>query len=351
MSIVAVAKRAGVSVATVSRVINDLGSVRSKTADQVREAMRAIGYTPPVIRRGPKLRRTEAKQFTLKQIAILNVGGGPDWLHLPVMGSVVSGVVRACKEQGIRPILDEMPDPSQLSNFIRDGEVDGAIVFLHSGASDTCLEQIRQHMPLVRVTGGEGTTTACDHVAAHNAAIGQMAFAYLRRNGSARTAFVTDRPELQLMRMRGVNFNSAAVDACIPNHTYIVSNNSATTRAYAGTTSVHASLHDVVEQIAASPLSIDGLFIPTDHLTSVLYPMFERVGIRIGRELKVISCDNERVRLTALTPRPPSIDLRSDEIGRMAVSTLQSRIANPNQPRISVLVNPTLDADGPEGAA
>jgi DNA-binding LacI/PurR family transcriptional regulator len=46
MSIVAVAKRAGVSVATVSRVINDLNNVRAETVEQVRAAMSAPGSLP-----------------------------------------------------------------------------------------------------------------------------------------------------------------------------------------------------------------------------------------------------------------------------------------------------------------
>lgn len=345
MSIVAVAKRAGVSVATVSRVINDLGSVRSKTADQVREAMREIGYTPPAVRRGPKARKVDVRCNAVNQIAILNVGGGQDWLHLPVMGSVVSGVVRACKEQGIRPVLDEMPDPSQLSLIIRDGEVDGAIVFLYSGASDASLEQIRQHLPLVRVTGGEGTSGACDHVAAHNVAIGRMAFAYLHERGCRNVAYITDRPELQLMRMRGLNFNASAADVGVPNQTCIVSDKEKDLLAYAGRVSLHASLLQAVEHLARATPRIDGIFIPTDYLTSLVYPMFERAGVRLGTDLKVISCDNERVRLAALTPRPASIDLRSEEIGRMAVSTLCSRIANPHLPRINVLVNPSLNTE------
>lgn len=343
MSIVAVAKRAGVSVATVSRVINDAGSVRTETADQVREAMRAIGYSPPLIRRGPKTRRSVTTRSAVRQFAVLNMGGTHEWLHLPVMGAVVSGVMRGCKELGIRPILDEMPDPYVVSSLISDGDVDGAIVFMQSGIAETCLERIRQKMPVVRVTGGEGTSSACDHVGAHNVAIGRMAFGYLAKRNCRNLAFVTDRPELQLMRMRGLNFNALAADAGIPNHTFIVSENAGATRAYAGDVSLHSTLQDVVDQIARSSPRIDGLFSPTDYITTLLYPMFERAGIIVGRDLTLISCDNERVRLAALTPKPASIDLRSEDIGRTAVRLLLSRITNPNQPRANVLINPTLE--------
>lgn len=347
MSIVAVAKKAGVSVATVSRVINDAGSVRTQTADQVREAMRAIGYTPPLVRRGPKARRA-VESRAVRQFAILNVGGNHEWLHLPVMGSVVSGVMRGCKELGIRPVLDEMPDPFVLSSLISEGEVDGAIVFMQSGVAETSLERIRHHLPLVRVTGGEGTSSVCDHVAAHNTAIGRMAFRYLALKNCRNVAFLTDRPELQLMRLRGLNFNACAADAGIANHTYIVSDKPSDRLAFAGDVSLHLSLQDVVDQIAKNSPRIDGLFSPTDFITSLLYPLLERAGIRVGKDLMIISCDNERVRLGALSPRPASIDLRSEEIGRTAVRTLMSRIAYPHLPMVNVLVNPLLADYGAE---
>ena len=54
MSIVDVAKRAGVSVATVSRVINDFPGVSPRTARQVRTAMKELLYVPAPIRPGPK---------------------------------------------------------------------------------------------------------------------------------------------------------------------------------------------------------------------------------------------------------------------------------------------------------
>ena len=46
MTITAVARRAGVSIATVSRVINGSSKVSPQTAEQVREAIEALGFYP-----------------------------------------------------------------------------------------------------------------------------------------------------------------------------------------------------------------------------------------------------------------------------------------------------------------
>src|SRR5215218_3549461 len=96
MSIVAVAKRAGVSVATVSRVINDLDNVRPETVEQVRAAILEMGYKPPRVKRGP--RRAAPSGMRTGQIAILTLGAQQNWLGMPVLSSVVTGAMRAAKE-------------------------------------------------------------------------------------------------------------------------------------------------------------------------------------------------------------------------------------------------------------
>lgn len=45
-TIIDVARRAGVSIKTVSRVLNNAANVREQTAERVREAMRSLNYTP-----------------------------------------------------------------------------------------------------------------------------------------------------------------------------------------------------------------------------------------------------------------------------------------------------------------
>src|SRR5581483_8421362 len=126
MSIVSVAKLAGVSIATVSRVINDLDNVRGETAEQVRAAMKQLGYTPPRVKRGPKAgrRRTLPQIFASGQIAVLTLGAVQNWLTMPVMASVVGGITREARDLNIWAVLDEMPNPRELSPIFRRREVD-----------------------------------------------------------------------------------------------------------------------------------------------------------------------------------------------------------------------------------
>src|SRR5256885_10521345 len=161
MSIVTVAKRAGVSIATVSRVINGLDNVRGETAEQVRGAMKELGYPPPRVKRGPKSGRRRALSQVLPsgQIAVLTLGGVQNWLTLPVMASVVAGITRPAEELDVWAVLDEMPDPGQLSPIFRRREVNGAVVFCAPpGSNISDLAELNPYLPMVWVQGGESAS-------------------------------------------------------------------------------------------------------------------------------------------------------------------------------------------------
>ena len=49
-----VARKAGVSTATVSRVMNGNGKIRADTAERVQVAVRALGFRPSAMGRGLK---------------------------------------------------------------------------------------------------------------------------------------------------------------------------------------------------------------------------------------------------------------------------------------------------------
>ena len=344
MSIVAVAKKAGVSVATVSRVLNDLQNVRPETVEQVRAAMAEIGYKPPRVKRGPKggPRRTVPACMRTGQIAVLTLGAFQNWLGLPVMASVVAGVTRAAKDLDIRPVLDEMPDPTAITSIVRRREVDGAIVFVTAGVPDERLLPLREHVPVVWVMGGQGGAVEVDHVSADNVGIGRLAASYLADKRCETVAYITDHPSWQIMRLRGQAFGDASRDMAAQVTNYLVSNDSRERESYGGDVVAAQTLEDVVDRITRAKPRPTGLFVPTDLLTTQVYPLLIQRGVRPGTDIQIISCDNEEERLAMLVPRPPSIDIRGEEIGRWAVRQLIQRIQHPDEPAAQVQLAPRI---------
>ncbi|MEA2612628.1 MAG: LacI family transcriptional regulator, partial [Chloroflexota bacterium] len=63
-----VARRAGVSTATVSRVLAGVGRARPETRAKVREAARELGYRPSGVARSLKLRTTQTLGLIITDI-------------------------------------------------------------------------------------------------------------------------------------------------------------------------------------------------------------------------------------------------------------------------------------------
>ena len=127
MSVTEIAKKAGVSIATVSRVLNGHPQVRPETARQVQQALEELQYVRPPIRRGPKLGRRSANKTPgrISNIAVLSAGVDQRFFHIPLFASALTGVVRTARPLLVNVLLDHIDDASHLSPAIRDGDVDG----------------------------------------------------------------------------------------------------------------------------------------------------------------------------------------------------------------------------------
>jgi LacI family transcriptional regulator len=341
-----VAKRAGVSVATVSRVINRLPSVSPQTAKQVRTAMKELAYVPAEIRPGPKpgSRRTPRLRTKVGTIAVLTVGqASRDWLTLPLMAAAFAEITTEAKERHLRLLVDEMPDPEQVSALIQRREVDGAIVFRSSRLGRRGFDSLLAHpVPLVWLLGAIERPVPIDHVTTDNIAIGQVAHEYLRSCECDELAFVTDSPEWPLMRMRGQSFANAATDALRRSTSYVVSSDASLIESYGPRVVSAATLEELVEKVASASPRPTGIFSARDRLTLQLYPLLARRGMVPGKDVVVVSCDNQEALLSMLSPRPASVDLRPEELGRLAVARLLHRLEHPEDAPLQIQVPPAL---------
>jgi LacI family transcriptional regulator len=345
MSIVDVAKRAGVSVATVSRVINQFPGVSPRTAKQVKAAMKELLYVPSPIRPGPKpgSRRTPRTKIGLGAIVVLTVGQpSRDWLTLPVMASIFAGITAAAVERGLKLMVDEMSDPQKVSELISRKQVDGAIVFWSSHVGAGNFEHLRGHgVPLVRLMGAIDGPAEVDHVTTDNMAVGRLAHQHLSSAGCKDVAFITEFPSWPLMRLRGQSFANSARDAGHRVSSYVVGSNGSA-EVYGPRAYMANSLEELVARLASRPQRPTGIFSATDRLTLKLYPLLESRGLFPGKDVIVVSCDNQEAMLSLLRPRPASVDLRPDTIGQLAVARLIHRLQFPQEAALQIQVPPAL---------
>ncbi|GHJ42441.1 LacI family DNA-binding transcriptional regulator [Streptomyces sp. TS71-3] len=130
-----VARVAGVSRATVSRVVNGIRNVDPAIQEAVRAAVAATGYTPNRAARSLVTRRAET-------IALVVSGAGGDSVEEqaafasrvfsdPFFGRVTSGVIGYLRPRAMHPVLMFAETPAardQVVAFLRQGSADGALV-------------------------------------------------------------------------------------------------------------------------------------------------------------------------------------------------------------------------------
>ena len=334
---VEVAKAAGVTHGTVSRVINGRGGVSEATAARIRAAMVQLGYQPKPsgLRRGKKARPTGLRSGT---VCLLLVGTPAAVLQRPGISTMVGTLEGELRRRGLAMLLAQAASLHDLPPCITRNKADG--LMLIGEAADT-LPAAYRHLPAVWLLSTHTKPSRwADHVLPDNEQIGILAAEYLLGSGRRRVAFYNEQPEHPGFTARGEAFCKAARDRGLQCTASVAETQSAQPVWGFGRSDATDAL---VRQLVTAPTRPDALFVPTDEQTLRLYPALARHGVQPGADLLVVSCDNQEAWLRPLEPRPVSIDLNFDLMGSRAVEQLLSRLAHPGQPPgTRILVPPRL---------
>jgi LacI family transcriptional regulator len=172
-----VAERAGVSIATVSRVLNDKGDVRATTRERVHEAASELGYSVDSIGRALASQRTR-----LVAVVVGDNAGHRD-LSLMFFGKVLAAISRRLGQFGYEPLLIQDADAGGAHRF------DAAILIGVDQDDPIVLELASRDVPLVGVDVrcGLGNTA---FVGSDHAGGVRLALAHLRSLGHTRIAHI-----------------------------------------------------------------------------------------------------------------------------------------------------------------
>ena len=84
------------------------------------------------------------------------------------------------------------------------------------------------------------------------------------------------------------------------------------------------------------------MFVPGDSATAMVCRALAERGLRVGRDLSLVSCNNELPLLSGLYPTPTTIDIHAELIGRRAADQLAWRLTNDSPVGLDVGVEPAL---------
>jgi LacI family transcriptional regulator len=307
-----VAERAGVSVTTVSHVINETRPVSDKLRERVLAAMDELGYQPNRLARS--LRRGHT--HTIGMIV-------PDSTN-PFFAEVARGVEDTSFEQGYSVILcnsdGNLDKEVFYTNVLAERRVDG-ILFVAAGIST---EQIRdlqaRRMPVV-VVDREIPDVAVDSVLTDNARGGELATRYLMDLGHRCIGCVTGPSGVTPSAERVTGYRQALDESGIPVDEVLIVKGDFQ----------YESGHQAACQLLSMDNPPTAIFACNDLMAVGALSAAAEMGRRIPADLSVVGFDD--VSLASFANPPLTTILQpKHEMGVIAATMLLERMHEPEMP-------------------
>ncbi|MBG0826674.1 LacI family DNA-binding transcriptional regulator [Planomonospora sp. ID67723] len=327
-----VARAAGVSRATVSRVINGIRNVDPAIQERVRQAIALTGYAPNQAARSLVTRRTGA-------IALIVSGAGsgeenpfPGQVFAdPFFGRVAGGVVGHLRPLGVHPILmfaDTLESRDQVIGYLRQGNADGAILVSIS-AEDTLPKLLADaSLPAVLFARPVRPIPISYVDVAHRAG-GKLAADHLVARGCRRLATISGPLDLPAAQDRLAGFQEAMA---VHGHPYIP---------HAEGNFTFASGEAAMERLLAEHPDLDGVFAANDVMAQGAMVVLGQHGRRVPGDVAVVGFDDSSA---ALACRPPLTTVRHpvEDMAAEMARLLMVHIEQPDHPVTSKIFEPTL---------
>ncbi|HEU5426059.1 MAG TPA: LacI family DNA-binding transcriptional regulator [Actinocrinis sp.] len=328
-----VAKVAGVSRATVSRVINGIRNVDPQLQEVVRAAVEQTGYVPNQAARSLVTRRTNSVALVVSE-AEHRTFDDPFLGRIftdPFFGRLVSGIMGVLRPRGVTLVLmlaENDAARTQLIGYLKQGHVDGVILIssnvddpLPGLLTDARLPAVLSQRPVKPLP--------ISYVDAAQSTGAKLAAERLIERGCRRVATICGPLDMTASQDRLAGFR----DTMARNgHAYVP--------AVEGNFTQETGERAMLQLLEKDP-DIDGVFVANDLMALGAVLALRDVGRRVPEDVAVIGFDDSNV---ALMSRPPLTTIRQplEDMAAQMARLLLTHIDNPESKPTSVIFEPTL---------
>lgn len=307
-----VAARAGVSTATVSRVLCDAPGVSADVRERVTRATAELGYRPNVRARSLRVRSTQTVSLVVSNV--LN----------PFFTELARAVEDAARSHGYGVVLGNADeDADRQDGYLEgllDGRVDGLLLSPASGTSSVVPELVRQGLPVVlvdRPLEGAGLPV----VRTDGLAASRQAAAHLMSVGHTRLAVLAGPQDLANGRERLEGFRAAAAEHGRPLHDahVVVGGFDETTGA------------EGVRAVMATEPSPTAVFCTNNLITLGALQALRHDGVRVPDDVALVSFD-DLPWFELLDPPVTAVRQPTRALGEAAVAALLARVGGDQSP-------------------
>lgn len=313
-----VARLAGVSIKTVSNVVNKYPHVRPETRGRVLRAIEELGYLPNLSARGLRSGRTGVIRLAVPE------------LRQSYFAELADAVIRAAERRQLSVVVEQTGGDRAREVEVLSGRAVGltdGLLFSPMTLGQESRDLLDVPFPMVllgeRIFGGP-----TDHVTMHNVSSAGAAVEHLISMGRTRIALIGAHPdgreEVRSADLRVRGYRAAMDAAGIPLDPRLVR--------------VAAPWHrengfDATRRLLADGIPFDGLFALNDTLGLGALRALGEAGVLVPEDVAVIGFDNideDRFSVPSLS----SVDPGREAIATSAVDLLLERINEKGDPRI-----------------
>lgn len=358
-----VARAAGVSRATVSRVVNGVRNVDPVIQEAVRRAVSVTGYTPNRAARSLVTRRADAIALVVSGAGVEpevtqkapgagesgasggerssneSSGNGSSFTAQvfadPFFGRVVTGVVDYLRPRGMHPVLmfaESSRAREEVVAYLRQGRADGALV-VSTHAEDPLPALIAEAGLAAVLFARPARPVPVSYVDLAHQDGARLAAEHLLGRGCRRTATISGPLDVPAGQARLTGFRDTMARH---GHPYVPVVEGQFTQ---------ESGEAAMERLLADHPDLDGVFAANDLMALGACHVLREHGRSVPGDVAVVGFDDSSA---ALACRPPLTTVRQPVEGMAAEMTrlLLDRLARPDGPVTSVIFEPELVVRG-----
>ena len=329
----AVALAAGVSRATVSRVVNGSTRVKPDTRAGVEKAIRRLGYIPNRAARSLVTRRTDSVGLVIPE-PTTKLFGDP---FFPRLIRGINAVLGEADQLLVLLTPQSAHDEEQLGDYLSSGHLDGAmLVSLHG---DDPLPSFLAERGVPVVVGGRPMRgTPVDFVDVDNVQGALAAVQHLLSIGRRRIVTVTGPLDMAPAQDRLAGYRDALARAGIDHDP---------TLELSGDFD-QATARDAVERFISAGGEFDAVFAASDAMALGAMTAIRRADRRIPQDVAVVGYDDSAL---ALSSDPPLSSVRQpiEEMGREMARALLAQLGRSREVPRSVVLATELVVRGSSG--
>jgi len=317
-TIYTVAEKAGVSIATVSRVLNNSPKVKEETRAKVLRVVEELGYQPSASARGLALKRTEI-------IALIF----PD-ISGPFYSEVIRGVESEASQHNYNLLIYGTYGKATKGRFLRllPTRVDGLILMTRSVEDEYIFYLHRRQIPFVLLDREIGEIEV-DCVLTNNAEGAYKAVEHLLQHGHQQVAFIAGPADSPDSNARFEGYRQALQDHGLPVLAHLVERGDF----------LQPGGYQAMNRLLDRPDPPSAVFVANDEMAIGAIEAVRGRGLRVPDDVAIVGFDDIQM---APYVQPPLTTVRQPirEFGALAVQMLLRRIENP-EAEAKTIVLPT----------